>query len=360
LILDFIIEDATDNFDVALSEYDKVRKNINIFLVIIIVYSTGLAIAIGNSLSRPITHLRDMANEIGKGNLDVEIKLKTHDELAELAADFNKMTHGLKKSKKEIEEKNLELLKDFEKLKSLDLLKDQFLSNVSHELKTPLTCIKSYCNLILDGIQGTVKPEQKKSLKIINESADSLLVIVNQLLDLSRYETNRAKLNPEECDIEKLLRDTIKEFDALVTKINGRIKIKATPGVHKAHNCLVDIDKIREVFRNIISNSIKYKSERDLNIDISLSVVNLEKKFLMLSFKDNGLGISKENLKHIFDRFFQVDESMSKKVGGTGLGLSITRHIIKMHKGKIEVRSELGKGTEIVVHLPIYKSKSKA
>ena len=246
----------------------------------------------------------------------------------------------LNSERKLVLKRTKELEEAYRKLKKLDRHKDNFLSNVSHELRTPLTSIKSYVQMLDKGILGKINGEQKEGLDIILHSTNHLIELINDLLDSSRYEAGKAKLNFEESDVEEVLGDVIKEFTPTLKDIGGDINLTMEDNIGSV---VLDQIKILQLIRNIINNSIKYRSESDLKIDINVS---RDEQYLKIQLRDNGIGISEENRKHLFDKFYQVDQSLTKKVEGTGLGLSIVLQIIKAHKGKIEVNSKLGVYTE--------------
>ncbi len=247
----------------------------------------------------------------------------------------------------EVRRRTKELELAYERLKKVDSMKDNFLSNISHELRTPLTSLKSYNQLLASGIFGKVNIKQKEALDIILDCTNHLIELVNSILDVSRYEAGKAELDLSRNDLSKLIRSVVKEFKPTLDKTGSGVQLKSL--VKK--ELLVDPERMKDVFRNIINNSIKYRKE-DLFISIVLkSVSHKGKRYQSISFKDNGQGISSENLDHIFDKFYQVKQGVNK-TEGTGLGLSIVKHIIDMHKGKIDVKSKEGEWTEFTVMIP--------
>lgn len=259
--------------------------------------------------------------------------------------ELNKFNKNLEKT---VRKRTVALKTANEKLHALNKVKDNFISSVSHELRTPLTSIKSYNQLLYDQILGSITKKQKDALKIILMSTDHLEGIINDILDVSRYEANKYELVCEKDNLNDTIKEVVQEFKPIVKKVNGKITIKSK---HKKETLSMDKDKIKQVLRNLINNSIKYKSSKKLKIDIELKIV--KKKFMEITISDNGLGMPKENLDHIFDKFYQVDQTSTRKVEGTGLGLSIVSQIMSLHKGKIKVKSKLDKGTEITLLIPM-------
>ncbi len=257
-----------------------------------------------------------------------------------------------KELEKQVGQRTKELETAYQKLKKLDELKDNFLSNVSHELRTPLTSIRSYNQLIYDGILGGINPKQKESIKIILDSTDQLVGLIDDLLDVSRFEADKQQMHFEDSNLKDAINEVISEFKPILTKIGGEIRFK---GLSSA-TANIDVVKIKQAVRNIVNNAIKYRSVNKLIINISLEK---QKGSFVVSIKDNGIGISKENTDHLFDKFYQVDQSMTRRVGGAGLGLSIVKHIINAHNGKIKVESRVGKGSVFRIYIPSENSSIK-
>ena len=180
------------------------------------------------------------------------------------------------------------------------------------------------------------------------ESEENLIKLIADILDLSRYEANKELLHLEKNSLKETIIHTEKEFKPLIDSIGGTIILNLN---NKNDLIQFDKDKIIQVIRNIINNAIKYRGEKN-KLVLEITCIDLG-NYVKISIKDNGFGIPKDKLKHVFDKFYQADQSMTRPGEGAGLGLSITKHIIKTHKGKIEVKSHLGKGSTFVILLPI-------
>jgi PAS domain S-box-containing protein len=266
----------------------------------------------------------------------------TEQKLAE--ANLKKKNTELLKKDDEILKINHRLGKANEQLAHLNEVKDNFLSTVSHELKTPLTSIKSYNQIIYDGILGTVNEKQKEAIDIVLSSTDHLNRLINELLDVSRYEAGKKEFDFENFNIKEVILEVVKEFKPTLDSSGAGIRLKSSDIF-----LFADKDKIKEVFRNLISNSVKYRSKASLVIHIR---VRIFKKSVEITVKDNGIGISKKNQRNLFNKFYQVDQGLTRKTEGAGLGLSIVKHIVEGHKGKIRANSKIGKGTEFIILLP--------
>lgn len=242
---------------------------------------------------------------------------------------------------KELVEKNKEL-------ERMAQLKSDFVSNVSHELRTPLTSIKGYSKLLLEGRLGEVPEKQVQCLKIILEETDRLTRLINEILDLAKLEKGKVKFKKEKINLEEVAQKVIETLTTLADDKDIKIHFISTG---KIFNIAASQDLIKQVFFNLIGNAIKFTPK---NGSIYVYIDNADNE-IKVTIKDTGIGIKKEIVPKIFDKFFQVDSSMTREHGGTGLGLPISKHIIDAHKGKIFVESEVGKGSSFIFTLPIQK-----
>lgn len=258
----------------------------------------------------------------------------------------------------------IELEQNLEQMKKLNQIKSDFISMISHELRTPLTAIIGFVSLLLKGITGKLNEQQIDFVKSIDNNSRRLLQIVNELLDISRIEKGTFAIIKSEINIVELI-DTILEDMRVVLELK---KVKVIKNFQKDKIIIsADPDRLKQVVTNIIDNAIKY-SYKDLEIKISIECIkgtdiknkNIENlissnnQYILLSIKDNGIGISKENLEKIFNMFTQLEDINTRKRGGVGLGLYIAHQIIKQHNGFIWAESEgLEKGTTFNILLPV-------
>lgn len=225
----------------------------------------------------------------------------------------------------------------------LDNMRKEFVANVSHELKTPLTSIKGYSETILNG--GLTEAEIQKFSKVINTEANRMDRLVADLLQLSRFDYKRI-------NFKKMMFS----LDVLALSVCDKLKYLASEKKHKLEcevlipppNVYADKDAIEQVIINIVTNSIKYTKDGGI-IKIYVGAINGRAYFKVV---DNGIGIPEQDLKRIFERFYRVDKARSRSMGGTGLGLSIVKEIVDGNDGTIDIKSEVGKGTEVIVTLP--------
>lgn len=237
------------------------------------------------------------------------------------------------------------VLQDITEQERLERMRRDFVANVSHELKTPLTSIKSYTETILDGVvtdQDTVH----EFLNVVNDEADRMARLVRDLLQLSNFDSKQVSLDLAENEYLKLVRGSIQKLE--VTAKNKRQTIKLVTDCDEIKG-VFDRDRIEQVMLNILSNAIKYTPEGGL-IKVFASK-NTDK--VLLKFQDTGMGIPEKDLGRIFERFYRVDKARSRALGGTGLGLSIAKHIIEVHGGEIRIESILDEGTTVFVSVPL-------
>ncbi|OGH19998.1 MAG: hypothetical protein A3D74_03830 [Candidatus Levybacteria bacterium RIFCSPHIGHO2_02_FULL_37_13] len=278
-----------------------------------------------------------------------------------LEQEINNATSELKKSNEEVYKKNVELAKMGErlsdandKLKSLDKLKDEFISLASHELRTPMTAIKSYLWMVLQGDGGKVSEKQTEYLNRAYKSTDHLIVLVSDMLNVSRIESGRITLNLTQTKLDQVVDDVIAELTPRATELDIEISAVPNPSLPQV---LADQDKIKEVLINLIGNAFKFTPKKG-KITISLAQKD---GMVETTISDTGIGIKKEDMPKLFQKFSMVGDSTQRaqNAQGTGLGLYICKSIIELHGGKIWVNSPgIGKGTAFTFSLKISKSSS--
>jgi two-component system, OmpR family, phosphate regulon sensor histidine kinase PhoR len=227
-------------------------------------------------------------------------------------------------------------------IKKLQKIKTDFVLNVSHELRTPLTSIKGFIETIET---GTLDDETKHYMQIIKRNTDRLINIINDLLSLSKMEEKGTKLQLEAVNLKDIIEHALVVFEQQIQSKGFFIHLSIEPDLPPVQG---DPFKLEQVFINLIDNAIKYTEKGGITIE-----VKSQDKKIIITFQDTGAGISPEHLSRIFERFYVVDKSRSKKLGGTGLGLSIVKHIVLLHNGTIQAESTLGHGTTFIITLPI-------
>jgi signal transduction histidine kinase/Na+/proline symporter/DNA-binding response OmpR family regulator len=276
-------------------------------------------------------------------------------------AKFNKEL-GLKVAERtiELERKSMELEEANKELKVLDQLKSEFLANMSHELRTPMNSIIGYTQLLLDGVDGPINDDQKESMEKVERNAEHLLSLINDILDLSKIEAGKLVLELKPLSLEVVVNDTVDTILPLVEDKQQKLVVDVADNLPQI---MADVDKLRQILINLLNNAIKFTSRNGiitLNADLWQEAppagLDPKKNYLLISVKDTGIGIKKEDLDRLFGEFVQLDASASRKYGGTGLGLSITKRLVEMHHGAIWVESEYGKGSTFSLVIPFAES----
>ncbi|MGI6423859.1 MAG: ATP-binding protein [Tepidanaerobacteraceae bacterium] len=240
------------------------------------------------------------------------------------------------------------VLQDITKHHRLETMRKEFVANVSHELRTPLTTIKSYTETLLDGALGDIEIS-RQFMGVVNAEADRMTRLVNNLLELSRLDNKETSWAMNPINPGTILKDVINKMDVSIKK---KKQILETYIADDPVEIFADRDKIEQVFQNILSNANKYTPE-DGKIIVQLECAD---KMVKIAFQDEGIGIPKEDLPRIFERFYRVDKTRSREMGGTGLGLSIAHEIVKAHNGNITIDSEPGQGTCVTIQIPAISS----
>ena len=285
---------------------------------------------VSRSITLPIRQMRETAQQIAKGDFGRRVRIKSKDELGELAESLNTMAD--------------ELQQKMDNLRRLDRIRTDFVANVSHELKTPLTLIKGYIETLEDRAMDD-KEAATKFISIIKEHADRLGHIVDDLLSLSELELSDDSVHKTEFDLKELIDEVSLGFGHALSEKKQELTVNSEGSDFRIK---ADRDKIEQVFVNLIDNAIKYTKESGR---IELSLIKHDRE-VIVNVRDDGIGIPKEHRERVFERFYRVDRARSREFGGTGLGLSIVKHIVLAHDGKITIESEPYKGTKICVTLP--------
>ncbi|NLJ90162.1 MAG: HAMP domain-containing histidine kinase [Clostridiales bacterium] len=287
------------------------------------------------SILKPLNTLKIATSEISKGNLNYSIEGEPRDEIGQLCIDFDAMRIRIK----DLLETQLENEKNTKEL----------VSNISHDLKTPITAIIGYSEGIIDGVADTPK-KQEKYVKTIYKKAINMSVLIDELRLYSQIENNNINYRFTSLNIDNFFSDCIEEL-SLDLEIK-KIKITYDNELDKNTNILADAEQLKKVINNIMVNSVKYIGAKEGLIHIN---IRDKEEFVEVGISDNGVGIAKEDLPYIFDRFYRTDQSRNSSQGGTGLGLSIAKKIVEDHKGEIFAKSQVGSGTTIYIRLRKYE-----
>lgn len=336
---DFYFNDGSEGSIFVVTDMDMVQPQILesavqaviAFLCIIIVTAFILVIWLYRSIICPLNVLKDATNKIKEGNLNFSISGDPEDEMGRLCEDFEEMRIHLK----ELIEVQMQYETDSREL----------ISNISHDLKTPLTAIKGYAEGLMDGVADTPQ-KRDKYLRTIYTKASDMSVLVDELSFFSKIDCNTVPYNFKVINIEEYFSDCIEELslDLEVKDIELRYQ-----NFQKSSLCaLADAEQLKRVINNIIGNAVKYLDKEQGKIEVRIRELGT---FVQIEIEDNGVGIPAKDLPFIFDRFYRADASRNSKKGGTGLGLAIAKKIIQDHSGRIWATSEENVGTTILFTL---------
>lgn len=297
--------------------------------------TSGMAVLVGllisffntRSINRSILLLQKKTREIAKGRFEETHNISAPPEIKELADDFNLMC---------------------ERLKELDEMKKDFISHVSHTLRTPLTAMKEASSMLLDGTYADVPAKQSQLLAIMKKECERLIDSVNRILDLSRMEAKMMDYQLKQSQLFTVIQQTVLKLAPIAQRKRIDLELRPSKNLPAVH---IDEDRIGQVMENLIGNALKFSSS-GARVIIHAAFKNTGNQFIEVSVMDTGCGIPKENLGKIFDRFKRIDRGKETTLG-TGLGLSIAKYIIADHGGKIWAQSEPGQGSTFFFTLPV-------
>ncbi len=301
------------------------------FLMVLILTALILMLWIYRSILRPLNILRIGMNQIKEGDLDYSVESETQDEIGQLCEDFEEMRIRLK----ELIESRLQYEEDIKEL----------ISNISHDLKTPLTAIQGYAEGLMDGVADTPQ-KQEKYLQTIMSKANDMSILVDELSFYTKIDCNTVPYTFKDINITDCFNDCVEEVSLDLEVKNIEIQLKNE--IREDTKVIADAEQFKRVINNIIGNAVKYMDKPKGIIKLRLIDIG---SCVQVEIEDNGVGIPKQDLPYIFERFYRADASRNSKKGGSGLGLAISKKIIEDHGGKIWAESELGVGTTILFTL---------
>ena len=303
-----------------------------------------------DSTMRSLSLLEFLRKDTDESNVgDNQIRIETGDKVLWFEASCSQVRSITQPR----ELSSLLVLHDITRLKSLEVMRREFVANVSHELRTPLTIIKGFAETLVDDHESLPVEMRARYLSKVLNNAERLHMLVEDLLTLSRLESLSDEFEPVEHSLQALLEDVREDFTARLNPDQEIVLVcdENLPSV------AFDRFRIHQVLDNLVSNAFRYAPEFTL---LSLKLhYDEESHSLVCAVRDDGPGIPKEDLEHIFERFYRVDKGRSQERGGTGLGLSIVKHIVQMHGGKVSADSKLGEWTQMSFHLPCVEEVSE-
>lgn len=297
-------------------------------LVLGVIIASLVAAWLTRSISEPIDDLKSGMSAVADGDLAFRLRSPSTraDEFGELAQSFREMTR---------------------QLSELDKLKAEFVSVASHELKTPLNVMIGYLQLLEEGVYGPVNEKQQEVNRTLTAQANTLIRLVKQLLDVSRFEAGGGRIEPREVNVRQMLSELEHAFHVLAVQREVQFCVKVSQDIVDVVHW--DSDRINEVLGNLLSNAFKF-TPRGGTVELS---VNSHERGVLMRVCDTGAGIPAEQLPHVFEKFYQADNQGAAQAMGTGLGLAIAKQIVEAHGGTISCDSTLGVGTTFTIILPV-------
>lgn len=302
--------------DAYLRDINNVIIGISLIMIIVVI---SISIFLSQQISKPIIVVSKMTDSIKKGGYDQTLEYESS------IVEIDNLINSINNLSKE--------------LYNMENMRKRLTSDISHELRTPLTSIQTHLEAMIDGIW---EPSEERLISV-NEEVIRISHLVNQLKNLAKFDSEESKLDISEVDLKQLVKNIIynNESYALEKNININSSLEDI-------RAFIDKEKISQVIINLISNAIRYTND---NGEIFIKLYKVE-DFIKISVKDNGIGIPKESVDYIFERFYRVDKSRCRNTGGTGVGLTICKSIIDLYGGNIEVKSELNIGSEFIITIP--------
>jgi signal transduction histidine kinase len=282
----------------------------------------GVALIVSNLTVKPLKEMQKLAKRISQGDYSARIGLKSRDEIGELASSLNYMA---------------------EQLTDIENMRKKLVQNVSHDLRTPLTSIKGYLELLED--ESFTEEEKLKSINTIQKEVERMETIVKEITRLSIIDGKNYQLDIEKLDLNSVVKESIPIISIEAEKKNIQIQIDS---LQKEVFIMGDKEKVKEVIINLLDNAIKFTNEGFIKISTSQN-----KNYVSLIIEDTGIGIDPEDMPHIFERFYRGEKSRSKNSSGLGIGLAIIKELVYMQNGKIEVESKKSKGSKFTVNFPV-------
>lgn len=293
-------------------------------IFVVFLFAIVVSYVTSKKMTRPIKEMNEAAKIIASGVFEHRVEITSNDELGELGRSFNHMAESLQNN---------------------DKTRRDFIANVSHDLRSPLTSMQGFLTAMLDGTVPTEKRE--RYLQIVLEETNRLSRLTEGIVDLSRAESSKIILDESDFDLNELIRDNINLLEPQLNEKNAVIKAIYADQITMVHG---DIDKISRVIQNLMSNAVKFSPVGGL---IEVETTKTERKKVLVSIKDHGIGISQEDQKYIFDRFYKADRTRNQDMHGSGIGLAIVREFLLAHNEGITVKSVEGEGSTFVFSLKL-------
>jgi signal transduction histidine kinase len=303
---------------------------------------------------RPLQTLRQGVGRIGSGDLSTRLEIKTGDEIEILAEEFNEMAAHLREAYSGLERKVAARTQALTivnaKLEEASQHKSQFLANVNHELRTPVSAIIGYARLVLRATEGQISQLQRENLQDLLHNAERLLNLIDSLLDFAKIEAGKMEVRVEAVRVDEIVHAAVATIEPVLNDGNVRIIRELAPGIPTLNT---DREKLRQIILNLLDNAAKFTERGEIKI-----MASQQNGSLKLVVSDTGIGIEQKELNQVFEEFYRGDSSSTEKYRGTGLGLAIAKKFVNLLGGEIAVESEVGKGSTFTVMLPLEYGES--
>jgi signal transduction histidine kinase len=342
------------------TEVEQVRNTIFIAIIISVLLAILAGWLMSEKISKPINLLANASEKVAQGDLHTLVNIKSSNEIGVLASSFNQMVVSLRKSRnelrqwgKKLEERVAKRTKELEcanlKLQEFDRLKSMFIASMSHELRTHLNSIIGFTGIILQGMSGEINSEQRKQLTLVKNSANHLLALINDVIDISKIEADKVEIVIEEFDLSVLAQEIKDSFAVAADTKRLKLSLETPPTL------LIESDERRtkQILVNFISNAVKFTDRGEIEIKIVKKDEMVE-----MSVRDTGIGIRKEDMDKLFKTFSRIT-TKGRTEEGTGLGLYLSKKIADLLGGDIKAESEFGKGSIFTLTLPLKYKEAK-
>ena len=323
-----LFQNSLTNMHLHSEDFHQVEYLLVLASLISITITSLFTYYLSKRITAPLREMNRVALHIARGQFDQRVTIKTRDEVGELGETFNYMAA---------------------ELASLDQMRKDFVANVSHDLRSPLTSIHGFVRAFLD---DTIPNERKRHyLTIMNEQTERMMKLVNDLLDMARIEAGQLEIRPVIFNVSELVRQVVARMEPECVKKQVNVELLSEEA-QDIHVC-ADPDRIDQVIVNLLQNAVQFSSPAS-----SVEVIVKKEAQAVVSIRDYGPGIRQEDIESIWERFYKADKARTKQAG-TGLGLSIVKHLLDLHQSPIYVKSEVGNGSIFTFTLPLAPNRSQ-